>query len=358
MTLSIANDSNYVVVGKYYNSGRFPSPICKKIDGNGNLIWEKAYRGSGFYLEEIYDILPIPSGYYLLGRYTKGLPNGWQVWVIQIDEEGNKIKQHFLGTTEHEWGTNWLKTTGGTYIICGTAERDSLGWDALLMKTDSLANLYSSALTGSVHLDPQSDCLPDPTEPPFANWLVQATGNYSFATLTDANGHFTLPVDTGSYQVTVAPPGPYWEVCNSPASVTISAFYDTLTLDFPVQVDEECPYLEVDISAPFLRRCFDNTYTVHYCNYGTVTAEDAYVEVTLDPYLTYQSSTLPFSTQNRNTLTFDLGDVAVNECGDFQTTAYLDCDSTVLGQTLCTEAHIFPDSLCIPTNAAWDGSSI
>lgn len=246
-----------------------------------------------------------------------------------------------------------LIITGQKNLPASSAPRD-----LLLIKTDSLGNIYGSTLEGHVHIDSQSDCLPDPTEPALANWLVQATGNYSFATLTDANGHFTLPVDTGSYQITVTPPGPYWDVCNSPASVTISAFYDTLALDFPVQVDEECPYLEVDISAPFLRRCFDNTYAVHYCNYGTVTAEDAYVEVTLDPFLTYQSSTIPFSTQNGNTLTFDLGDVAVNECGDFQITAYLDCDSTVLGQTHCTEAHIFPDSLCIPTNAAWDGSSI
>ncbi len=358
VALSNANDGNYIVIGKVYNSNGFPYPICKKIDGNGNLIWEKAYGGSGFFLEEIYDILPIPSGYYILGRYPKGSPEFWQVWVLQIDEEGNKINQHLLGTTEHEWGTNWLKTTNGTYIICGTAERDSMGWDALLMKTDSLGNLFSSALTGTIHHDPEPDCLPDPTETGFAGWLVQATGAQSFATLTDSLGNFILPVDTGSYEVTVAPPGPYWEVCNSPFSVDITAFYDTTAIDFPAQAIEDCPYLTVDISAPFLRRCFDNDYYVHYCNDGTVTANDASVEVTLDPYFTYVSSTIPLASQNGNVLTFDLGDVAVGDCGSFQITAYLDCDSTVLGQTHCTSAHITPDSLCLPPDPLWDGSSI
>ncbi len=358
VALSNANDGNYIVIGKVYNSGGFPSPICKKIDGNGNLIWEKAYGSSGFFLEEIYDILPIPNGYYILGRYPKGSPEGWQVWVIQIDENGNKINQHFLGTTEHEWGTNWLKTTIGTYIICGTAERDSMGWDALLMKTDSLSNLFPSALTGTLHQDPESDCLPNPNEPGLANWLVQAEGTQSFATLTDSLGNFTLPVDTGSYEITITPPGPYWAACNSPTTATINTFFDTLSLDFPAQAITDCPYLTVDISAPFLRRCFDNHYYVHYCNDGTVTAEDAAVEVTLDPYFTYVSSNISPASQNGNTLTFDLGDVAVGDCGSFQITALLSCDSTILGQTHCTSAHITPDSLCLPPDPLWDGSSI
>lgn len=239
--------------------------------------------------------------------------------------------------------------------------RDSIGssdHDIFLIKTDSLGNLYSSTLTGTVHQDPELDCLPDPIEHGLAGWLVQATGNQSFATMTDSLGNFTLPVDTGSYTVTIVPQGPYWEVCNSPYQVNVTEFYDTLSLDFPAQAISECPYLTVDISAPFLRRCFDNDYYVHYCNAGTVTAEDATVEVTLDPYFTYVSSSIPPASQNGNVLTFDLGDVAVNECGSFHITANLDCDSTVLGQTHCTSVHIAPDSLCLTPDPLWDGSSI
>ena len=38
-------------------------------------------------------------------------------------------------------------------------------------------------------------------------------------------------------------------------------------------------------------------------------------------------------------------------CGRFRFTAYLDCDSTVLGQTHCVEAHVLPDSLCFDSIA-------
>ncbi|MBK8722817.1 MAG: T9SS type A sorting domain-containing protein [Saprospiraceae bacterium] len=134
-------------------------------------------------------------------------------------------------------------------------------------------------------------------------------------------------------------------------------YFDTVKIDIGLQTIVECPYLEVDISTPILRRCFNNTYSVHYCNQGTAVAKDAYVEVKLDKWLKYVSSTRPLSSQLGNILRYDLGDIPISDCGDFQIVTYLDCDSTLLGQTHCTEAHIFPDSLCLPTNG-WDGSRI
>jgi uncharacterized repeat protein (TIGR01451 family) len=279
-----------------------------------------------------------------------------KILLIKINNDGNIIWKKPIYTQASVEGTSLIVLGDGSIAVCGyyVGTQDS----AILIKTDIHGNLYTSALSGTVHHDPEPDCLPDPTEPGLSGWLVQATGIQSFATLTDSIGNFTLPVDTGSYTVTIAPPSPYWEICNSPTTVAITAFYDTLSLDFPAQAIVDCPYLTVDISAPFLRRCFDNNYHVHYCNDGTATANDATVEVTLDPYFTYISSTLPLASQNGNTLSFDLGDVAVGDCGSFQVTAHLDCDSTILGQTHCTSAHITPDSLCLPPDPLWDGSSI
>ncbi|MEM9820434.1 MAG: T9SS type A sorting domain-containing protein [Bacteroidota bacterium] len=51
--------------------------------------------------------------------------------------------------------------------------------------------------------------------------------------------------------------------------------------------------------------------------------------------------------------------VHIGECGDFiiHTTLDPSCDSTVINETRCVEAYIFPDTLCFPT-PGWDGSSI
>ncbi|MCF8248155.1 MAG: T9SS type A sorting domain-containing protein [Saprospiraceae bacterium] len=341
----------YIICGRAEGS----NPVAFAIDEDGNEEWFNTYSTNNS--QGVLDVIPSIDGNYLLVGYDYTASND-DVLLLKVNEFGEEIWEKVLGTTEHESGYFVFQYPDGSIYVFGYADRGGDESEVLLIKTDANGNLYSSALTGTVHQDPENDCLPDPTEPGLSGWLVQATGTQSFATLTDSLGHFTLPVDTGSYEVTIAPPGPYWEVCNSPTTASITAFYDTLSLDFPAQAIADCPYLTVDISAPFLRRCFDNNYYVHYCNDGTATANAAAVEVTLDPYFTYISSTLPLSSQNGNTLTFDIGDVAVGDCGNFQITAYLDCDSTILGQTHCTAAHITPDSLCLQPDPLWDGSSI
>jgi uncharacterized repeat protein (TIGR01451 family) len=350
----VPDDEGILIVGKK----QYPLPqptiaYALKINNYGEKIWEIDF--DNLPLSKFTGVTSaIDGGYYLYG--FQEINENSNLILVKMNTNGIISWIKFYDINAYDYSDDIIQISDGSIRITGNIGDNNS--QSFLAKITPNGILFSSALTGRTHLDPQTDCLPDPTEPGLANCLVQAQGAFSFATLTDSSGYFTLPIDTGSYQVTVTPPGPYWEVCNSPATVSVAAFYDTTTLDFPVSAMVDCPYLEVDISVPFLRRCFENTYSVHYCNYGTVAAEDAYVEVTLDPYLTYQSSTIPFSTQSGNTLSFDLGDVAVNECGSFLITALLDCDSTIIGQTHCTEAHVFPDSLCLPTSPQWDGSSI
>ena len=110
-------------------------------------------------------------------------------------------------------------------------------------------------------------------------------------------------------------------------------------------VQEECPYLTVDMTAPFLRRCFSNFYVVNYCNFGTELAEDAYIEVTLDPFLEYLSSTIPYTSVDGNVYRFDLGDIAGGDCSFFKIYFEVSCDAE-LGQTHCSDAMIYPNDLC------------
>jgi uncharacterized repeat protein (TIGR01451 family) len=66
----------------------------------------------------------------------------------------------------------------------------------------------------------------------------------------------------------------------------------------------------------------------------------------------FPPAVLPWSGVNGNTYSFDLGDVPAGYCGDFIVLFTLSCDAT-LGQTHCTTAHIFPDTLC--DTQAWGG---
>ncbi len=208
---------------------------------------------------------------------------------------------------------------------------------------------------GKIFIDSNNNCQFD-SELGLEGWKVSLEkDNLYFFAATDENGSFTFYGSPGIYDVSlVLPQNNLWTTCQPQQTVTVVEGEQT-TADFPAQALTDCPQLTVDIAAPFLRRCFESTYHVRYCNPGTITAEDAYVEVTLDPFLSAVSSSIPWTTVNGQTYTFPIGDVAVGQCGDFSLTVLVSCDA-VLGQTHCTEAHIFPDEICQPVNPLWDGS--
>ncbi|MEL6720479.1 MAG: T9SS type A sorting domain-containing protein, partial [Bacteroidota bacterium] len=123
--------------------------------------------------------------------------------------------------------------------------------------------------------------------------------------------------------------------------------------DIPIQLDENCELLTVDVSTPFLRRCFESTYYINYCNRSAVEVENAYIEVQLDDFLDFMSSSLEATDLGGNLYRFDLGTLTEGECGQFPIKVNVSCDA-VLGQTHCTSASIFP----IPDCLNWSGAEI
>lgn len=321
------------------------NPIVIKMDANGNEQWQ-----------HIYDILhakavsmaPAPDGGFVLAGsldHYIWYPTAPAGFLMKIGEDGAVQWQH---TLEENWG-GYARLAGvepasdGGYIAAGEA-----GWKAFLMKTDGQGNSITNILTGSIFSDPDFNCTYDAGEDSLGGWKlsIEGDGPVQYAT-TDAAGKYSITLDTGTYIITVLPPNNLWEACVTSYAVQLESFYDTTTVDFALQPAIECPVMQVDVSTPFLRRCFDNQYTVRYCNEGTLPGDAAAVEVELDSYLSLVSAELPFQALGNNRYRFELGDVPINTCGDFHFTVYLDCDNTVLGQTHCVEAHIFPDTVCV-----------
>jgi hypothetical protein len=216
-------------------------------------------------------------------------------------------------------------------------------------------------LQGSVFYDENKNCVQDPGEPLLpAGWTVTAVKKGTTDTLQIdasllANGHFASTVDTGTYFVSISPPNYLFLPCQAIQMVQVNP--GGATVLFALMPLAYCPYMRVDIGTPALRICQENRYSVHYCNEGTDDAATALVRITLPPELTITSSDIPGVQQPGNVWEFDLGSVAKGFCGDFGFKALLDCDSQ-LGASHCVEAHIFPDSLCGPQSASWDGSSV
>ena len=150
----------------------------------------------------------------------------------------------------------------------------------------------------------------------------------------------------------------FGENCVDTAEIVFASTPDTARADFPVQSLVNCPRMEVSLYGWGYRQCEPRTIPGFYQNTGTTTATDATLQVILDEHLTLDSATLPILSQVGDTVVFDLGDVPPLAGDFFFLYVFVDCDPGLMGQTLCTEAHIFPDTLCIPEDPEWSGASI
>lgn len=228
-------------------------------------------------------------------------------------------------------GSSWTKDISAIYTIgCGVA-----------------------AVQINVRVDVNSNCLIDSTELVLADQIIrferQSDGNTLHFYMYDTANPHPFYLDTGTYVITIANNHPYWQPCVPIQILTIDTNVVLQEVDFSMQAVVSCPLLEVDISAPFLRMTGGGSaYTISYCNTGTDVAQNAYVEVDLDADLNYTGASLPLISQTGTIYRFDVGNLLAGECGSFNVQVVVDT-SSLIGQTHCTNVHIYPDTICTPT---------
>ncbi len=215
-----------------------------------------------------------------------------------------------------------------------------------------------SNISGHVFYDVDENCTGSTGDTPLKGWTVKASGaNGTYFGTSQTSGFYSIHVPPGTYDVEIIQLNSLWAACTAIVPGVTLGNLATANVNFMEQAVQDCPLMTVDLSTWGVRRCFLSPYFVEYCNQGTVTAEDAYVEITLDSFYENVSSTLPWTSVNGNTYTFDLGDVAPGECGNFQLSFLVSCDA-VLGQTHCSSAHVYPDENCLPPLPLWGGGDL
>lgn len=206
-------------------------------------------------------------------------------------------------------------------------------------------------LQGVCFEDRNQNCVQDLGEPaiPSAK-ILWKSGALEFVAYADRFGRFRVPVDPAKqYTMEMVFSNHYWQPC----ILTINP--KTVDLTKPIYVGAQkrlsCPYLEIDIQTNRLRPCLESTLQIHYQNDGTSDAHPVIVELTLDDSLDYQGSSIPLVGRQGNLLRFQIDTVKQFESGNFQVQVITRC-AAQLGQLVCAEAHIYPDSLCVDSTFA------
>ena len=336
-------DGEIIVGGFDETQQSISHPIAAKVEMDGSEEFYKTYFQHEFF--GFSDVVVDPDGSFIFGAtditgavtpiLVKTFPFGVEMWNKRYDTNDKR-----------EVFTDLALTSDGGYIMLGYEFEPFEDRDLFLLKVNSSGNLFSHHLIGTVFFEENNNCDFD-AEMPLEGWAVEAVGeNWTAYDVTDADGNYDILIDTGEWELKVMPLNAYWEGCEPSYLINAENFYDTTFTDIPIKAVETCPLMEVEISVNFLRLCNSNNYIISYCNKGTETAEDVTIEITLPDSLEFISATAPLISQTGQQLIFDIGTVGPNECDGFSLAFMVGCDISLFGQTLCTEAHIFPDTIC------------
>ncbi|MFN0175850.1 MAG: hypothetical protein ACKVU0_14450 [Saprospiraceae bacterium] len=278
--------------------------------------------------------------------------------LLKLAPDGTALWKNALNVSGNVWDI--LQTNDNHLIIAG--DNNGVSTNAMLLKTDFEGDFLSNKITGIVFRDDDVDCAYTTGEPGLADFILKAenqTGE-AFYKKTNPDGSYEVRVTTGDFALTVFPsfaPATLYAQCDTPV-VSVSGISQTVIAPaISEQILGECSLLSVEISGGILRRCTSSVYNASWCNTGNLTAQDASLQIVVSPFLDYQSSTIPLSGQVGDTLTFELGDLLPGACELMNIVFLVDCAAQV-GNVLCAEAHIYPDTSCIPPTANWDGSKI
>ncbi len=323
------------------------SPSVTKFDESGDVIWSQivpAGLGGATSIVLNDDNQLVVSGTLNAGEST---------WTPGI------LSQGFLSSFNLEGVNNWtqiltdesqettllassvVQTADGGYLLCGAKD----GGLAFMQKTNGDGVAFTHTVEGT--LTARSECSA-PDSVALGGWMIRLSdGDQTFYAVSQDDGSYQILSDTGSFELTVIAPVPLWQLCDAPVTVEATEEYGTTVVDLTATPLEDCAYLQVDVSNPILRRCFNNIYYLNYCNLGTVAAEDAYIEVALDEFLEITAASMPYTVGPDNTVVFEVGTLGVGECRVITFEAYLDCEDVELGQTHCVEATIYPIDDCV-----------
>lgn len=280
--------------------------------------------------------------------------NNIDIYLQQKDSCNGVIPESCIGVAD-TGGVN-IYAPGRTHT---TWYAENEGWRFCYDGVCTTAGMVDfSYIKGKVYYDADNNCSLTLGETGISSSNIELydtiSGSYLYAS-TDVAGNYTALANNGYWRVRLLP-SPY-VIPNTCADqfVLIDTTTDSGIVNLAATI-RPCPYLSTNISASIIRPCSTATHYISYFNGGS-TSPITYIDITLDTPLVFSSSSIPLLSSVGNTYRFDLGSVPYLSGGNFTINSIAPC-WVVLNQTLCAEAHIYPDTLCPPPPTGWDSSNL
>jgi len=137
-------DGGFILAGNTAGRGEGSDLFLVRTDGNGSLLWEKTFGGSGedagYFVQQAQD-----GGFIVTGSTRSFGMGGELLWLLKTDGNGSLLWDRTFGgfvssTGDGGWSVD--ETDDGGYIAAGYTQSQGSGRkDMWLLKTDALGNL-------------------------------------------------------------------------------------------------------------------------------------------------------------------------------------------------------------------------
>ena len=326
-----------------------------KLDNNGSITWQKCMGGSGNDIARSIT-QSTDDGYLVVGKSQSvdgdvSSNNGsGDYWIVKLDGSGNLEWQKCYGGPGTDDAYSVKQTADGGYVIAGLSMLNGGDVSGHHGSSDFwIVKINESKISGYTFVDNNSNCTYDNNE--IGKDAINLIINPGNIITQSVNGFWSLDsLPAGNYTITIDTTNLNWTpTCPITQSFTVTNTNGfTVGPNFGLISTNPCSDPDVSIYAPFLRRCFSNQLVyVSACNQSTATGilNASYVDVELDPLLTVNSATLPFTSQGNNVFRFQTGNLNPGQCVNFSISTTVSCNA-LLGQTLCMDANLFPVQSC------------
>ncbi|HIP88413.1 MAG TPA: hypothetical protein EYH24_00155, partial [Thermococcus paralvinellae] len=140
--VALAPNGDIIVAGITDSFGAGSNDVwVLRLDENGNVKWQKTYGGSGSDWAEAVTITP--NGDIIVVGETRSFGvGGLDVWVLQLDENGNVKWQKTYGGTKSDWAWAVAITPNGDIIVAGITWSFGAGEDDFwVLRLDEEGNI-------------------------------------------------------------------------------------------------------------------------------------------------------------------------------------------------------------------------
>jgi len=146
-------NKNYLITGTTTDGTNTESDIfVTKIDFNGNEIWFKKYGGTG--REEGVKIIQTSDGYTVIGKTESSGAGRNDIYLMKIDENGNKLWEQTIGSPADEEGQNILQNPDGSILVTGgTFKEPKKSMDIYIAAINPYAELTFEQAYGTSNFD-------------------------------------------------------------------------------------------------------------------------------------------------------------------------------------------------------------